>query len=232
MRDAGLQSVAWRFKSKELHLAQIGSGAARGPSRTTSAGIFSRNGWLGRPPRAQATTRQKCLNFPGDQRRRPALGNQQQQGATGHPLSPWRPPPPPPRSLRSTAHTPSLLPTQPKFLVLGHQAAASGATALGPRVWADFTVWLSGPAVFEVGHQVCRSSVTAHLITRSTPVRPHWEAPAGLCNRHPAGIQTFRRLFPKYLKVVNERFLKDGAEVTRETESCSSLRDVSARVRK
>lgn len=39
--DAGPHSVAWHSKSKELRLAQIGTRAARGVSRTTSAGIFS-----------------------------------------------------------------------------------------------------------------------------------------------------------------------------------------------
>lgn len=185
VRDAGLQSVPWCFKSKELHLAPIRSGAARGPSRTTSTGIFSQNGWPGKPPRVQATTRQKCDNFLGDQCRWQALGIQQRQGATGHTLFPWRPTPPSPRFQPRATHTPSLLPTQPQFLVLGHQVAASGATALGPWVWADFSVWLSRPAVFEVGPQVCRSSISAHLITRSNPI-PHWQGAAGLCKYAPS----------------------------------------------
>lgn len=43
--DAGPEGVAWHSEAKELRLAPIGSGAARGLNRATSAGLFSPNGW-------------------------------------------------------------------------------------------------------------------------------------------------------------------------------------------
>ena len=133
-RDAGPEGVAWHSKSKELRLAQIGSGAARGLRRATSAGIFSPNGWPGGLPSAPDAARPKCPQL--SRCPTPAAGRGGQAAARCHARpsasSAATAPAATPVPARRGAHTfPSLPPARPKFPALGRRAAASGATARG-----------------------------------------------------------------------------------------------------
>lgn len=155
-RDAGPESVTRHAKSKELHLAPIGSGAARGQNSTTFAGICPQNGCLRRTGSLRSRGwRLQSLNFPGVRRRRSAAGTgSEPQGATGRPSLLRRPSPPPsapPPSPRGAARTPCLVPAPPKLPALGRGAAALGATERGTRGRAVFSVLLSRRMVLEVG---------------------------------------------------------------------------------
>lgn len=121
---------------------------------------------------------------------------------------------------RRGAHT---FPSTRSAQVPGTRAPSSGFG--GHRAWP----WFGPTSAF--GFQVWVLQVSLQSLpfgcqcTFNYLLDPHWEAAAGLCNGHPVLIERFSQLFQKYLKLVAERFLKDGAEVTGETESCSPLRD-------
>lgn len=173
----------------------------QGLSLKTCAGISSWNGWPGWTPSAQDAAHLKCLNFPGSHRWRPAMGNK--QAARCH-----QPP-----SASSAAKAPStFIPAQQgKHTFLStrstqvphtrRQAAASGATARGPQVQADFGVLLSRLRVFEVGprNRALRCQCTFYYLLDPgslchpppPPPHTHWEEAAGLCNGHPSQIQRF-----------------------------------------
>ena len=59
--------------------------------------------------------------------------------------------------------------------------------------------------------------MSVHVLLLAGPGSvPNSESAAGLCNAHQSQIQRFNKLLPKYLKLVAERFLKDGSELTGE----------------